>query len=417
MKNIFFLLLIIPALLIGQSKIFIPMDLSQTDHLKAYGITFNSLTKGLKADWLLNYKGGSFMLDFSERIVMDCRIRNVKYELLDNIQVVDIYSFVQSDDQNMEVVRLEKAPKIAVYVPPGFQPWDDAVTLVLEYAEVNYDKIWIEEILTGKLSDYDWLHLHHEDFTGQFGKFYSSYRGARWYQENQLLFENEAKRFDYKKVSEMEKEVVRTIKSFIGQGGFLFAMCSATDTYDIALAADQVDIADKMYDGDAPDPNAQEKLDFENTLVFENFNLEMNPLVYEFSNIDISLQEVGLEKNDYFTLFDFSAKFDPVPTMLTQNHVNIIHGFMGQTTMFRKEVIKKSVVIMGERAETNQVKYIHGKFGRGTFTFYGGHDPEDYRHAVNDPPTELNLYKNSPGYRLILNIILFPAAKKKKQKT
>ncbi len=413
----FLLLFIIPSIFLAQSKIFIPMDLSQTDHLKAYGITFNALKKGLRADWLLNYKGGSFMLDYSERIIMDCRIRDVKYELLDNIQVTDIYSFVQSEDQNMDVVRLEKAPEIAVYVPPGFQPWDDAVTLALEYAEVEYNKIWIEEILTGKLSDYDWLHLHHEDFTGQFGKFYASYRGARWYQENQMLYEKEAKKLGYKKVSEMEKAVVRTIKNFIGQGGFLFAMCSATDSYDIALAADKIDIVDKMFDGDSPDPNAQQKLDFSNTLAFQNFQLEMNPLVYEYSNIDITLQEVGPEKNDYFTLFDFSAKFDPVPTMLTQNHVNVIHGFMGQTTMFRKELIKKSVIIMGERAGTNQVKYIHGKFGRGTFTFYGGHDPEDYRHAVNDPPTELVLYKNSPGYRLILNNILFPAAKKKKQKT
>jgi hypothetical protein len=417
MKKILLLLIIISIHVSGQSKILIPMDLSQNDHLKAYGITFNALKRGLKADWLLNYKGGSFMLDYSERVVMDCRIRNVAYKLLDNIELVDIYSFVQSDDQNMDVVRLEKAPEIAVYVPPGFQPWDDAVTLAMEYAEVEYNKIWIEEILTEKLTDYDWLHLHHEDFTGQFGKFYSSYRGARWYQENQLLYENEASKFGYKKVSEMEKEVVRTIKSYIGQGGFLFAMCSATDSYDIALAADKVDIADRMFDGDAPDADAKSMLDFSKTLAFDKFNLEMNPMVYEYSDIDIQLNEIGAEKNDYFSLFDFSAKFDPVPTMLTQNHVNVIKGFMGQTTMFRKSKIKNSVIIMGERAGSDQVKYMHGKFGRGTFTFYGGHDPEDYRHAVNDPPTELSLYKNSPGYRLILNNILFPAAKKKKQKT
>lgn len=413
----FFILIFLLSHIIAQSKIFIPMDLTQTDHLKAYGITFNALKKGLKADWLLNYKGGSFMIDYSERVVMDCRIRNVNYELIDNIQLVDIYSFVQSDDQNMDVVRLEKAPKIAVYVPPGFQPWDDAVTLVMEYAEVEYDKIWIEEILTGKLSQYDWLHLHHEDFTGQFGKFYASYRGARWYQENQLLYEREASKTGFKKVSEMEKAVVNTIKEYIGQGGFLFAMCSATDSYDIALAANQVDIVDKMYDGDAPDANAQNSLDFGSTLAFEKFQLEMNPMVYEYSDIDIQPNEIGNERNDYFTLFEFSAKFDPVPTMLTQNHVNVIKGFMGQTTMFRKSKIKNSVIMLAEREGTEQVKYIHGKFGRGTFTFYGGHDPEDYRHAVNDPPTELSLYKNSPGYRLILNNILFPAAKKKKQKT
>ncbi|MEE9431626.1 MAG: asparagine synthetase B [Melioribacteraceae bacterium] len=403
--------------IIAQSKILIPMDLSQTDHLKAYGITFNGLKKNIVADWLLNYKGGAFMLDYSEQIVLECRIRNVAYKLIDNVELVSIYSFVQSQDQNMEVVRLEKAPRVAVYAPPGFQPWDDAVTLALEYAEVEYDKIWITEILTEKLKEYDWLHLHHEDFTGQFGKFYSNYRNARWYQENQILFENEAKKLGYKKVSEMEKQVTRTIKSFIGQGGFLFAMCSAADSYDIALAAEGVDIVDKMYDGDAPDPNAQNNLDFSKTLAFQNFELVMNPLVYEYSNIDIGLGEIGSEYNDYFTLFDFSAKFDPVPTMLTQSHANVIKGFMGQTTMFRKELIKKSVIIMGERAGTNQVKYIHGKFGRGTFSFYGGHDPEDYRHAVNDPPTDLSLYKNSPAYRLILNNILFPAAKKKKQKT
>jgi len=417
MIKIFFFFLLFHNFIFGQSKIFIPMDLTQTDHLKAYGITFNGLKRGLKADWLLNYKGGSFMLDYSERVVMDCRIRNVTYELIDNIQLVDIYSFVQSEDQNMDVIRLEKAPEIAVYVPPGFQPWDDAVTLVMEYAEVEYDKIWIGEILSDKLGKYDWLHLHHEDFSGQFGKFYSSYRGARWYQENQLLFEKEAARFGYKKVSEMEKEIVRTIKNFIGQGGFLFAMCSATDSYDIALAADNVDIVDKMYDGDAPDANAQDQLEFDKTLAFENFNLEMNPMVYEYSDIDIQQNEIGMERNDYFTLFEFSAKFDPVPTMLTQNHVNVVKGFMGQTTMFRKNKIKNSVILLAERAGTDQIKYIHGKYGRGTFTFYGGHDPEDYRHAVNDPPTELTLYKNSPGYRLILNNILFPAAKKKKQKT
>ncbi|PID59450.1 MAG: asparagine synthetase B [Ignavibacteriae bacterium] len=401
----------------GQTKIFIPMDINQKDHLKAYGITFNSLKSGYKADWLLNYRGGSFLLDYSEKIVMECRIKNVSFELLENSSVVEIYSLVQSDDNNTEVVRLEKAPKIAVYVPPGFQPWDDAVTLVLEYAEVDYDKIWIEEILTGKLKKYDWLHLHHEDFTGQFGKFYASYRSARWYQENQLLYEKETEKFNFKKVSEMEKEVVNTIKDYIGQGGFLFAMCSATDSYDIALAANNVDIVDKMYDGDAPDQNAQTLLNFKNTLAFKDFKLEMNPMVYEYSDIDIQLNEIGLEQNDYFTLFEFSAKFDPVPTMLTQNHVNTIRGFMGQTTMFRESKIKKSVVIMGKRADTDQVKYIHGKYGRGTFTFYGGHDPEDYRHAVNDPPTDLSLFKNSPGYRLILNNILFPAAKKKKQKT
>ena len=417
MKKLFAAILLLNFILIGQTKLLINMDLKQTDHLKAYGITFNYLEEGGKADWLLNYKGGSFLFDYSDKLANTCRLKGVAFTTLNQSQTVDLYAFVQSEDQNMDVVRLEKAPKIAVYVPPNFQPWDDAVTLALEYAEVPYDKIWIDDILGGKLSEYDWLHLHHEDFTGQYGKFYASFRNAQWYIERQNLYETEAKKMGVKKVSEMEKAVAETIKRFVGAGGFLFAMCSATDTYDIALAAHNVDIVDWMYDGDPPDPDAQKKLDFGNTLAFTNFKLEMNPYVYEFSNIDISPQEIGPEKNDYFTLFDFSAKYDPVPTMLTQDHVNVIHGFMGQTTMFREELIKKSVVILGKREGTDQVKYIHGNYGRGTFTFYGGHDPEDYRHAVGDPPTDLSLHKNSPGYRLILNNILFPAAKKKKQKT
>jgi len=401
----------------GQNRILIPMDLTQTDHLKAYGITFNSLGKGLTADWLLNYRGGSFLIDYSEEIKLECQLKEVSFELLNNTDVISIYSQVQSEEVNSEVVRLEKAPKIAVYVTPGHKPWDDAVTLALEYAEVKYDKIWIDEIYSGKLADYDWLHLHHEDFTGQYGKFYGSFRGAQWYTEQQMIYETEAKKFGFKKVSEMERYVVLTIKDFIAQGGFLFAMCSATDSYDIALAAQFTDIADYMYDGDPPEQDAQSKLDFSQTLAFENFELVMDPYTYEYSNIDIAPAEVGIQTNDYFTLFEFSAKYDPVPTMLTQSHLNVIRGFMGQTTMFRKSLIKKSVQILGERAGSDQVKYIHGNYGRGTFTFYAGHDPEDYQHAVGDPPTDLRLYRNSPAYRLILNNVLFPAAKKKKQKT
>ena len=317
----------------------------------------------------------------------------------------------------MDVVRLEKAPRIAVYVPPGFKPWDDAVTLALEYAEIPYDKIWVEEILRGGLEKYDWLHLHHEDFTGQYGKFFASFASAQWYNEQQKIYETEAKKLNIRKVSEMERMVVLSIKSFVANGGFIFAMCSATDSYDIALAAQNTDIADKMYDGDPADADAQNKLDFSQTFAFENFKLEMNPMVYEYSDIDIQLDEIGNQANDYFTLFDFSAKYDPVPAMLIQDHVNVVRGFMGQTTMFRKKLIKKSVQILGERSGTDQVKYLHGNFGKGTFTFYGGHDPEDYQHAVGDPPTDLSVFKNSPGYRLILNNVLFPAAKKKKLKT
>lgn len=417
MKKLFLINFIFTSLLFAQAKILIFMDLQQTDHLKAYGIAYNALKDGMVGDWLLNYRGGSFMFDYSDKLANRCRLKGVAFQTLTQQEAVQIYSLVQSEDQNMEVVRLEKAPKIAVYVPPNFKPWDDAVTLALDYAEVQYDKIWVDEILRGDLEKFDWLHLHHEDFTGQYGKFYASFSNAPWYIEQQRIYENEAKKLGFKKVSDMEKAVVVAIKNYVGNGGFLFAMCSATDSYDIALAALNVDIVDKMYDGDPPDPDAQNKLDYSQTLAFQNFKLEMNPLVYEYSDIDIQPAEIGSEQNDYFTLFEFSAKYDPVPTMLTQNHVNVIHGFMGQTTMFRKKYIKNSVYILAERAGTDQVKYIHGNYGRGTFTFYGGHDPEDYQHAVGDPPTDLSLFKNSPGYRLILNNILFPAAKKKEQKT
>ena len=400
-----------------QSKILINMDLNQTDHLKAYGITYRALTKGYKADWLLNYKGGSFLIDYSDDLATECRVNNVSFETISLSQATEIYSFVQSEENNMDVVRLEKAPKVAVYVPPGFLPWDDAVTLVLEYAQVPYDKLWNDEILKGDLDNYDWLHLHHEDFTGQYGKFYASFANAQWYIDQQLLYEQNARKNGFKKVSEMMRSVAIDIKNYVGKGGFLFAMCSATDSYDIALSAVNVDICEQMYDGDAADPNAQQKINYDNTLAFTNFKLEMNPYVYEYSDIDIQPLEVGNFENDYFTLFEFSAKYDPVPTMLTQSHANIIRGFMGQTSMFRRSTIKNSVIILAERKGTDQVKYIHGNFGRGAFAFYGGHDPEDYQHAVGDPPTDLSLYKNSPGYRLILNNILFPAATKKKQKT
>lgn len=417
MNKIILSILIISGLAFPQSKILINMDLSQTDHLKAYGITYRALTKGYKADWLLNYKGGSFLIDYSDELAAECRVNNVAFETVSLSQATEIYSFVQSEENNMDVVRLEKAPKVAVYVPPAFQPWDDAVTLALEYAQVPYDKIWNDEILKGDLDNYDWLHLHHEDFTGQYGKFYASFANAQWYIDQQLLYEQNAKQNGFKKVSEMMRAVAVDIKNYVGKGGFLFAMCSATDSYDIALSAVGVDICEQMYDGDAADPNAQDKLNFDNTLAFTNFRLETNPYVYEYSDIDIQPIEVGNFENDYFTLFEFSAKYDPVPTMLTQCHANIIRGFMGQTSMFRRNTIKNSVIVLAERKGTDQVKYIHGNFGRGTFTFYGGHDPEDYQHAVGDPPTDLSLYKNSPGYRLILNNILFPAATKKKQKT
>ena len=401
-------------------KILIPMDLKQTDHLKAYGIAYWALTKNIQVDWLLNYRGGSFMIDAVDLLATECRIRDVLFEQLTGSQAAQIYAQVQDENTNMDAVRLEKAPKIAVYVPPNFLPWDDAVTLAMEYAEIPYDKVWDDGVLQNKLYNYDWVHLHHEDFTGQYGKFYANFSTAPWYVEQQAMYEKKARELGFTKVSEMKKAVARKIKEYIASGGFLFAMCSATDTYDIALAAENTDICDVMYDGDPPDPNAQKKLDFSKCLAFENFTLEMNPLRYEYSDIDIppsDMVDPGREATDYFTLFEFSAKYDPVPTMLTQDHANIIKGFMGQTTSFRKKLIKKTVTVLAEREGTEEVRYIHGNFGRGTFTFYGGHDPEDYRHEVGDPPTDLHLHKNSPGYRLILNNILFPAAKKKQQKT
>lgn len=408
------------ATVFSQSKLLIPMDLQQTDHLKSYGVAFWVLEHNADVEWLLNYRGGSFMTDYSDVVARECRVRGVWFETLGVSEASAVYAQVQSDDNNMDVVRLEKAPKIAVYVPPNFKPWDDAVTLALEYAEIPYTKVWDEEVLAGKLAEYDWLHLHHEDFTGQYGKFYANYRYAQWYIEQQLLYEKEAKRLSFKKVADAKKAVARTIKDYIAGGGFMFAMCSATDSYDIALAAGNVDICDVMYDGDPPDPDAQKKLDFGATLAFEGFTIDMNPLRYEYSDIDIPPSDPAPVRDatiDYFSLFEFSAKYDPVPTMLTQDHVAIVKGFMGQTTAFRKSLIKRTAVILAQREGTEEVRYIHGNFGRGTFTWYSGHDPEDYQHAVGDPPTDLTLHKNSPGYRLILNNVLFPAAKKKQQKT
>jgi hypothetical protein len=419
MKKFFFTLLF-PLLLFSQQKILIPMDLKQTDHLKAYGIAYWVLEKGMTVDWLLNYRGGSFMIDDRENIANECRIRGVLIEQISGASAAQILGEISKDDNNMDVVRLEKAPKVAVYVPPGFKPWDDAVTLALEYSEIPYTKLWDDEVLSGKLSQYDWLHLHHEDFTGQYGKFYASHRNSQWYIDQQISYEKKAHELGFRKVSDEKKAVARAIKAYVASGGFMFAMCAATDSYDIALAAENTDICDVMFDGDPPDRDAQSKLDFTKTFAFQNFTLEMNPYRYEYSDIDDPQSDpVPLRdpNTDYFTLFDFSAKYDPVPTMLTQNHVNIIKGFMGQTTAFKKSLIKPSVTILGEREGTDEVKYIHGNYGRGTFTFYGGHDPEDYQHAVGDPPTDLSLHKNSPGYRIILNNILFPAAKKKQQKT
>lgn len=415
------LLLIISAFMQSQlisQKVLIPMDLSQTDHLKAYGLTYWALTKNVQTEWLLNYRGGSFLLDAESFLIAECRIRGVSFEQLSMAQAQGIYAEVQSEKTNMDVVRLEKPPRIAVYTPPGSRPWDDAVTMVLDYAEVKYDKVWDEEVLRDKLSDFDWLHLHHEDFTGQYGKFFANYATAPWYIQQVTLLETTAKKLGFKKVSALKLAIVQKIRSYIEQGGFMFAMCSATDSYDIALAAAQTDICERMFDGDPVQPGYESKVDFSRTFAFENFEIYTDPYRYEYSTIDVDASfRVNNPAVDYFTLFDFSAKYDPVPTMLTQCHANVVKNFLGQTTAFHKEQIKKSVTILAEREGTDEVKYLHGNIGRGTFTWYGGHDPEDYQHAVGDPPTDISLHKNSPGYRLILNNILFPAAKKKKQKT
>ncbi|NPA44203.1 MAG: asparagine synthetase B [Chlorobi bacterium] len=402
------------------NAILIPMDESQKNHLKAYGITYWVLQNGLEANWLLNYRGGSFTFDYVKDIADECIIRGVSYEVISDAELSIIYNRIASPEVNMDKIKLEKAPKIAVYSPEGKQPWDDAVTLVLTYAEIKYDRIYDKEIVNGELSKYDWLHLHHEDFTGQYGKFYGAYRYASWYKEAKKKAEADAQILGFNKVSKLKLFVAKRIKEYVFSGGFLFAMCSATDSYDIALAAENTDICESMFDGDPADPNCQEKLDFSKTLAFKDFTLVRNPMEYEFSNIDATQNKTRRslnEKNDFFTLFDFSAKWDPVPTMLCQNHTKIIHGFMGQTTAFTKDYIKSNVLIMGELKSQNEARYIHGELGQGTWTFYGGHDPEDYRHYVGDPKTELKLHPNSPGYRLILNNILFPAAKKKKKKT
>ena len=399
-------------------KILIPMDVKQNDHLKAYGFAFWALNQNINVEWLLNYRGGSFLLDEFSEITEVARVRGVTYETIDSEQALNIFNEINLN--NMEIVLLEKAPKIAIYSPPNKQPWDDAVTLALTYAEVPYDVLWDKEVFDEKLARYDWLHLHHEDFTGQYGKFYKNYRSASWYIEQKKQYETITRDLGFDTVHKQKKALAQIIKNYIGGGGFLFAMCSATDSFDIALATQNTDAAHEAFDGSPIDADLEKKIDYNNTLAFYDFSLITNPMIYEYSDIDFPQSEninaKGAEA-DFFTLFDFSAKYDPVPAMLTQNHSKTIKGFMGQTTGFKRDIVKKHIVIMGEDATSPQVKYIHGNYGKGTFTFLGGHDPEDYQHFVGDPQTDLSLYKNSPGYRLILNNILFPAARKKERKT
>lgn len=400
------------------SYILIPMDAdSQKEHLKAYGITYWTLEKQLKVKWLLNYRGGSFLLPDSEEIRRECQIRGVSFEVISDSKTDQILTDISSPSQNMEAVVLEKAPRIAVYSPKGNLPWDDAVTMVLTYAEIPYTVIYDEEVLSDQLILYDWLHLHHEDFTGQYGKFYRMYRSAPWYIEEKKNAEALATKLGYAKVSEAKRDVALKIRDYVIGGGFMFAMCSATDSFDIALSAEGVDICEPMFDGDPSEPGYQSKIDYSNTFAFKDYLLERNPMVYEFSTIDMTTKRRVSKETDYFTLMDYSAKWDPIPCMLVQNHTALVKGFMGQTTSYERDLIKSNVLIMGENKSNGEARYIHGIKGKGFYTFYGGHDPEDYQHRVGDAKTELALHPNSPGYRLILNNVLFPAAKKKKQKT
>ena len=409
------LLSIIPAF---STHILIPMDLEQSNHLKAYGIAYYAVAHQIDMSWLLNYRGGSFMCGYSDAVENECRVRGVSFQVIADVQAQQILNEISSMENNMNEIRLTKEPKIAVYSPKNKLPWDDAVTLVLTYAEIPYTVIYDEEVIGGELPKYDWLHLHHEDFTGQYGKFWASYRNAKWYQDDVKENEDRAARLGFAKVSQMKLAVAKGIRDFVAGGGYLFAMCSGPDSYDIALAAEGVDICDVMFDGDPMDPQAQSKLNYNNCFAFTNFRIVTNPYEYEVSDIDVKPTiHLTNKSNDFFTLFEFSAKWDPVPTMLCQNHMSVIPGFMGQTTAFRKDVIKPTVTIMGESAQFDEARYIHGEYGKGTWTFYSGHDPEDYQHLVNDEPTNLDLFPNSAGYRLILNNVLFPAAKKQQQKT
>ncbi len=399
-------------------SLLLPMDLAQTDHLRAYGIAYNSIEAGAAAQWLLNYRGGSFLIDYHQRIERLCRIKGVYAERISEAETGRIYALI--DEANMERIQLEKAPKVAIYSPPEAEPWDDAVTMALEYAEIPYDRIYDEQVLAGLLLRYDWLHLHHEDFTGQYGKFWATYRNSDWYIARQASLESLAARLGFRKVSQLKAAVVVEIRRYVDSGGFLFAMCSATDSYDIAQAALGIDIVETPFDGDPADPDALAKLNYDLTWAFRDFSITPSPALYEFSDIDATPRS-GFssrgDSGDYFTLFEFSAKYDPVPAMLTQNHTSVIKGFMGQTTAFHERLLKPGIIVLGSMEGLGIVKYIHGNSGKGTWTFLGGHDPEDYRHQVGDPPTDLRLHRSSPGYRLILNNILFPAARKKEQKT
>lgn len=418
-KILFLHLFTFLALTVQPAQLLIPMDRGQTNHLKAYGLAYWVLQKDIEISWLLNYRGGSYLIPYHESFEKECKLRNVSYQVIADAQASAILNEMADMGVNMDEMKLQKVPRIAVYSPKNKLPWDDAVTLVLTYAEIPYDVVYDDEVLEGVLPAYDWLHLHHEDFSGQFGKFWARYRHFPWYQEDVRQQQATASRFGFEKVSQLKLAVVKKIREFVAGGGYMFAMCSATDSYDVALAAENLDICDVMFDGDPPGPGHHQQLNYDNCFAFTGFTLSDNPSEYEISDIDVTnyRSRTISERNDFFTLFEFSAKWDPVPTMLTQNHEQIIKGFMGQTTAYNKKLVKSEVIVLGDNKSFGEDRYVHGTFGNGFWTFYGGHDPEDYQHLVGDPPTELDMFPNSPGYRLILNNILFPAAKKKKQKT
>ena len=417
-KAFLYTLFLLLTITVKASFILLPMDeTSQKNHLKAYGITYWCLDKNYKASWLLNYRGGSFLLPDADEIRKECQIRGVSFEVISDGDEVSILNEISSPSQNMESVILEKAPKIAVYTPKGKQPWDDAVTLVLTYAEIPFTPIYDEEVLSDQLLLYDWLHLHHEDFSGQYGKFYAAYKNAPWYIDQKKDAETLATKLGFTKVALEKGAVAKKIRDFVIGGGFMFAMCSATDSFDIALAADGVDICETMFDGDPSEGNYQSKMNYSNSFAFKDFILERRPEQYEFSDIDMTPKRRVPTDKDYFTLMEYSAKWDPIPSMLCQNHTQLVKGFMGQTTAFDSALIKSNILVMGTCELNGEARYINGQRGKGMFTFYGGHDPEDFQHQVGDAPTVLDLHPNSPGYRLILNNVLFPAAKKKKLKT
>lgn len=416
-RGLLVILFCLSGWVVKANYILIPMDRGQSNHLKAYGIAYHALKKGYEIQWLLNYRGGAFVLPFDADGRTECLLKGVSFEVVPDARLTAILAEIASPEVNADAVKLEKAPRIAVYSPKEKKPWDDAVTLALTYAEIPYDVVYDPEILDGHLKDYDWLHLHHEDFTGQMGKFYRNYRHTDWYKAEETVNKQTAQKYGYRKISELKKAVVRAIRDYVAAGGFMFAMCSATDTFDVTLAAMEVDICDVMFDGDPIEPDAQSKLDYSKTFAFKDFKLQLNPNVYEYSDIDMTDIRKVNERDDYFLLFEFSAKWDPVPTMLCQNHENMIKGFMGQTTAFNRRLVKSDVLVMGENKTAGEARYLHGEHGKGTWTFYSGHDPEDYQHFVGDPITELDLHKQSAGYRLILNNVLFPAARKKQHKT